>query len=106
MKTITDFTVIECPCRWCGEKLAVIGERHEPGSISLVGFRDLLYVHAESLSPTCTRTYDAQPYNGWSATSLYEEAVRRRWAEEDAAYDDDPPAVPGGTNPQETQADG
>lgn len=82
---------IDYNCRWCGGKLTVVGERHD--GLSLVGLRDLVFIHTGSGISTCTQTYRAQPYDGWAATAAYERALSAHWEAQDAAYEE-PACVP------------
>ena len=59
-------------CTHCGQPLSA---RALPGSgIQIQGLRSLEYRHTISKSKQCTTVYDAQPYDGWSATKAYEKS--------------------------------
>lgn len=79
-----EMLAIDYHCRHCGSLLAVIDERFK--GLSLVGLRDLVYVHSLTRKPECTVTYKAQPYDAWAATLAYK--LARKLAD-DAIPEDD-----------------
>ena len=67
------FYALGISCRHCGGQLeakAII----QNGGISIKGLRSLEYRHAATRLPTCTITYDARPYDGWTASATFEAA--------------------------------
>ena len=57
-------------CTHCGGELQAVGEI--VGYISIAGLRDYLWQHVSDGRNTCSRTYEARPYDTWAATQRIE----------------------------------
>ena len=74
------FWPLDIACRHCGQDLEA--RRHFRGVLELVvewqdgqlqRMHDLEYRHMDG-SSTCTRTYQAEAFDGWKASTAYDKA--------------------------------
>ncbi len=61
-------------CKSCGEEIEATARIYRHGMDAGHQWR-----HVESQSTTCTRTYEACPYDGFAADHRIEEAQRAAW---------------------------
>lgn len=71
MTRVRRFRHIDINCRHCGVQLRA---RRLFRGAQLDGLHDLEYRHVGGDS-TCTRTYQAQPFDGWRASAAYDKAA-------------------------------
>ncbi len=62
-------------CTNCGKELAAKRAPNRSG-FSIKGMMGLEYIHVDTQISTCTRTYDASPYDIFVATRAFEEAIK------------------------------
>ncbi len=69
------FIPLGLPCSNCGKQIAGKRKANRSG-VSISGIIPMEYIHIETQISTCTRVYDACPYDVFAATRALEEATK------------------------------